>query len=107
MSLIHSGLRLASDAPNPPNIMIMYFMVVPSSGAPLAGAGPRSEQSPRYSTSSTKIFFCFAGFGQRYLGAGEDVAVDLDVDAVLAGEEPADGRLPFALAGRLLLHLPA
>src|SRR5690349_5672583 len=33
MSAIHSGLRSASDAPNPPNIMIMYFMWSPSSGA--------------------------------------------------------------------------
>jgi hypothetical protein len=71
--------------------MIMYFTVVPSP-APLGGRWPPVGAGNRILDILHQDFF--AGLRQCHLGAGEDVAVDLDVDAVLARVEPADGDLP-------------
>jgi hypothetical protein len=49
--VIQSGLRSASEAPSPPNIMIMYFIGVSFRHAPVVGAGSRSEQTTRIPTS--------------------------------------------------------
>jgi hypothetical protein len=45
--------------------MIMYFKVVSFVRRPGGGRGTRSEQPPRYSTSSTKIFLVMPNAAER------------------------------------------
>jgi len=75
----------------------MYFMVVPSSGA-LAGRWPPVGAGTPILDILHQDSFLHTGVRRRHLGAGEDVAVDLNVDTKPARVEPADSEPPATAA---------